>query len=365
MNILLVTQEDILAGSTYSVSYLAKGLAARGHFVAVAARPGSVLDDVMKGSGILFLPYTIKSRFDTSAMLRLKLWTEEYKIDIINAQSSKDRYITVLARLFFRMRVVVVHTRRQVSLSVGGFFQNLIYVNGTDKIVAVSDGVKKSLMKNHIPEKHIEVIHNGTPADKYSRIDDEVVRRLANKFSITPSDLIVGCVSRRKKQDQLLKALKFVTTPVKVIFVGITEDEELMQIRNEWQVKHRIYYEGEIPGDEAIHYYKLFTCTVLCSTIEGLSQGLLESMYLGTPVIATAAAGNLDLLNDGENGLLFRDEDVEQLARQIELIKKDESLRNRLISGGITTASDTFSIERTVVNYEKLFDRLLTSRKIN
>lgn len=364
MNILLVTQEDILAGSTYSVSYLAKGLAARGHNVWVAARPGSVLDDVMKGSGVPFLPFTIKSRFDRVAISLIGSWVREYKIDIINAQSSKDRYITVLARFFLRLPVVIIHTRRQVSLSVGGFFQNLIYVSGTDKIVAVSDGVKQSLIKNKVPEKHIEVIYNGTPADKYAHIDYEFVKQLANKFGITSTDLVVGCISRRKKQDQLFRALKYVTTPVKLILVGIREDEELKQIRSEWQVPHQVFYEGEKPGAIAIHYYKLFTCSVLCSTVEGLSQGLLESMYLEVPVIATAAAGNIDLIKHRENGLLFPDEDVQALADQIQLIKDDVSFRKHLISGGIITASDTFSIERTVSNYEKLFNRLLTSRKI-
>lgn len=34
-----------------------------------------------------------------------------------------------------------------------------------------------------------------------------------------------------------------------------------------------------------------------------------------------------------------------------------------LISGGIITATDTFSIDRTLTNYEKLYTELLTSRK--
>ncbi|MDZ7645722.1 MAG: glycosyltransferase [Cytophagales bacterium] len=34
---------------------------------------------------------------------------------------------------------------------------------GTDKIVAVSKGVKQSLIENKIPAQHIEVVYNGTP----------------------------------------------------------------------------------------------------------------------------------------------------------------------------------------------------------
>ncbi|NJL76440.1 MAG: glycosyltransferase family 4 protein [Saprospiraceae bacterium] len=40
MNILLLTYQGDLAGSTYSISFLAKGLSAKGHTVVVGCRKG-------------------------------------------------------------------------------------------------------------------------------------------------------------------------------------------------------------------------------------------------------------------------------------------------------------------------------------
>lgn len=363
MNILLITQEDYLAGSTFSVSYLAKGLSAKGHRVVVAARPGSVLSQLLENTQVTFVPLTIRSRIDIRAIKALVALVRKFEIQVINAQSSRDRYITVLAKWLYRIPIVLLHTRRQISLSVGGLIQNLIYVNGTDKIVAVSEGVKRSLIEKRIPAKHIAVLFNGTPKEKYKNLNPEVVQSLVNKFSLIPQDIVIGSIARRKKQDQLLKALDQIGRPVKVIFVGIQEDEELKSIRASFKLPHQVYYEGDKEGAYALHYYKLFTCTVLCSTTEGLSQGLLESMYLGTPVIATAAAGNLDLVQNGENGLLFPDEDKATLANCIRSVTEDITLRQKLIQGGITTASDTFSIDRTILNYENLYSQLLSSRK--
>lgn len=363
MNILLITQEDILAGSTYSVSYLAKGLSARGHKVIVAARPGSVLHQILEEEPITFIPFTIPTRFHWASVRTLVRLVRQHQIQVINAQSSKDRYITVLARWFYRIPVLLIHTRRQVSMSVGGFFQNLVYVKGTDKIVAVSEGVKRSLIENRVPAQHIAVVYNGTPTEKYTAINADVITELKAKFSIAVGDVVIGCISRRKKQEQLLQSLDLIGKPVKVILVGIQEDEELEKIRANLTLPHQIFYEGEKEGAYALNYYKIFTCTVLCSTIEGLSQGLLESMYLGTPVIATAAAGNIDLIKHNENGLLFEDNDIGMLSANIQTIINDPKLREKLISGGITTASDTFSIERTLTNYEKLYTELLTSHK--
>ncbi|MCU0367255.1 MAG: glycosyltransferase family 4 protein, partial [Cyclobacteriaceae bacterium] len=356
------TQEDFLAGSTYSVSYLAKGLASRGHKVIVAARSGSELSRILIDSQVIFESIKIRGRFDFKSIILLNRLIKKHAIQIVNAQSSKDRYISVFAKYFFRLRIILIHTRRQVSKSTGGFFQNLIYVSGTDMIVAVSKGVKQSLIENHIPEKHIEVIYNGTPSYKYQHVDMNETLSLKKRFSVNEGDLVIGSISRRKQQEQLLKALDLIGKPVTVFLLGIKEDDELRDIISSYKFPHKVIFVGEVEQKEALNYYRVFTCTVLCSTSEGLSQNLLESMFLGVPVIATAAAGNLDLIDNGINGLLFKDNDIAALANSIRLIEENPDMRNTLISGGITTATDTFSIERTIATYESFYARLLSSR---
>ena len=84
-------------------------------------------------------------------------------------------------------------------------------------------------------------------------------------------------------------------------------------------------------------------------------------MYLGVPVIATEAAGNLDLITDGENGLFFQDGDIKQLASNIDRIRDDEALKSRLIKNAFQTASVDFSIENTLDGYENLFRSLIST----
>lgn len=331
----------------------------------VAARGGSVLHGLLKDTAVVFEPITIRSRWDWNAVKQLVDLVRRHHIQVINAQSSKDRYITVFAKFFYRLPVVLIHTRRQTSMSVGGIMQNIIYVKGTDKIVAVSEGVKQSLVGKGIPAGHIQVIYNGTPKEKYQHIDPKVTQHLKEKFSIAPDDIVIGCIARRKKQDQLLRSLDLIGKPVKVILVGIQEDEELRKIRSAFRLPHQIFYEGEVESKSALNYYGIFTCTVLASVTEGLSQGLLESMYLGVPVIATAAAGNIDLVKHEHNGILFPDGDIAALADGIKMIHNNPDQYKKLVSGGITTATDTFFIDRTIRTYEEFYSGLLSSRKIN
>ncbi len=359
MNILILTYQGDVAGSTNSISYLAKGLAARGHKVYAGIRKESLLFDILEGSEVIRVPMTFNGRFDTENISQIKQLVKTEGIDIINAQSSYDRYSSVFARWLYRLPVKVVHTRRQVSKSMGGFFQNLVYVKGTDKVIAVSKGVKESLMKGGIPDAHIEVVYNGTPKEKYQHVNANLVEQLKQKYNIQPTDKVIGSVSRLKEQEQILRALKYLPFKVKLIFGGIEKQEGWDDIMAEYEQEHQVFFTGTLSGQEALAHYKIFDINILASTIEGLSQSLLEAMYLKTPVIATNAAGNPDLITHEENGLLFENGNVEQLASEIVRLYEDKALKNRLIDKGFYTASQQFSIENTLNHIEKLFSSLV------
>lgn len=359
LNILFITQEDFLAGSTYSVFFLARELASRGHRTFIAARENSLLHSLTLYSKVEFLPLKLTSRFDRNAMRLLRDWVVQYELDIINSQSSKDRYITVFSRWLYRLPVKVVHTRRQISMSLGGPAQNLIYVNGTDKIVAVGNGVKKSLVDKGIPAGHVEVIFNGTPVEKYMRVSTAYTDALRKKLDIKEGDFVIGCISRRKLQHHLLRALDFLGVPAKVVFVGITEDEELATIARGFQLPHMVHYEGSVAADLALSYLPLFSIYALCSNTEGLSQALMEAMYFRVPIVATRASGNDDLIKHAHSGYLYEDGDVLDLALWIKSLRGNRALGAKMADEAHKTLISRFTIEQTANRYEHFFKELL------
>lgn len=361
MNILLITHLGDIAGSTNSISYLARGLAEKGHNVYVGCRKESLLFQLLSGSKAHLLPMTFSGRFDLKNIKQVRDAVRKYDIQLINAQSGYDRYSTVFAKWLFGLNVKLVHTRRQLSKSMGGFFQNLVYVKGTDKIVAVSESVKISLARGGIPNYHICVIFNGTPREKYENVDERLTERLKTKFKIKPGDIVVGCISRLKNQEQILRSLRVVKQKVKVIFVGIDQQPGWEDVIQSFQVDHEVYFTGLVPSEKVLSYYGLFDIKILASTIEGLSQSLLESMVLGVPVIATNAGGNPELIEDGVNGYLFEDGDISKLAALIDKLARDKSLRANIAVEGKKTAKEKFSIENTILGYEKLFEELINS----
>ena len=137
------------------------------------------------------------------------------------------------------------------------------------------------------------------------------------------------------------------------------EFEEYRSIIDEFQLEDRIISLGMISGEETLNHYQIFDIDILASVMEGLSQSLLEAMYLGVPVVATRAAGNISLIRDKENGMFFENGDILGLVEAVKEIMKNDELRKKLIKNGQKTAKEDFSILKVVENYEKVFKNLI------
>ena len=192
MNILFLCSEGGLAGSTFSISALAKGLAKKGHNVYMGCFPNSLLAEMVEGSGVTVIGITFKGKFNLQNMRQIRDAVKAYNIDVINPQASKDRYVTAFSQWLYRFWPVVVHTRRQRVLSGGGLLQSWFYMSVTDKIVATSHGVKDQLIAKGIKPGHLEVIYNGTPPEKYVLKNPGYIDELKHKYNIQDGDAVVG-----------------------------------------------------------------------------------------------------------------------------------------------------------------------------
>lgn len=359
MNILFLTYQGGMAGSTNSISYLARGLADRGHNVYVGCKKSSLLFALLENTNVRPIPMDFKGRLDFSNARAIAAAVKQYDIQLINPQSSYDRYTSFLAKVKYKLKVVIVHTRRQMPQSDGGKLQAWLYTKMSQRIVAVSAAVKQGLVKTGIPENHIKVIYNGTPPEKYDSVSSQPAAISRQQLGAGNDTVILGCISRLKQQEQILEALAFLDKDITMVFVGIEETDRLKSVRQKLSLPQRIIYVGKVTNETSLAYYRLFDIAVLASNMEGLSQSLLEAMALKVPVVATRAAGNIDLIREGENGLLFTEGKPDEIAQCIKRILEDDGLKKRLIEGGVRTAYSDFSIGQTVRNYEKFFQELV------
>ena len=96
--------------------------------------------------------------------------------------------------------------------------------------------------------------------------------------------------------------------------------------------------------------------------VEGLGVVLIESLGYGTPVIASAAGGIVDIVRDGETGLLVPPGDEAALAAAIGRLREDPWLAARLVREGQAHVAREFGWDVVVGRLAELYRGLAAGR---
>jgi phosphatidylinositol alpha-1,6-mannosyltransferase len=102
-------------------------------------------------------------------------------------------------------------------------------------------------------------------------------------------------------------------------------------------VAQRVHFLQGISDAQLVNMYTQCKAFVLPSGKEGFGIVFLEAMYFGAPVIAAAEKGALDVVKDGETGLLVRFGDSMAVKKAIERLNTDTALREHLREHGRAT----------------------------
>ena len=97
---------------------------------------------------------------------------------------------------------------------------------------------------------------------------------------------------------------------------------------------------------------------VLPSATESFGLAALEAMACGVPVIASAAGGIPEVVQDGETGWLCPVGDVARMAERAIATLQDAPLYERMRRNAAARALE-FSADRVVPRYEKLYEEVL------
>lgn len=344
------------AGSVTSTLHLSLGLARRGLHVRFVCPPHSEVEALARAGGLEVHPLALlphRRRANASALAHL---LEVYPVDLLNSQSARDREALTWLALTGRLGAPLVVTRRQMPRTF--ILENWVVSRMAAQVVAVSRSVGEALVRRGTPRRKLTVIPNGVITDRIDvAVSSAVLEQWKERIGWDPNQRTIGVVARAKDQHVVLRALRSVSTPVRLVLAGVDPRSQLAGLASAVPYRHAVVCLPFTP--EVRPLYELLDLVLLPSRSEGLSQALLEAMALGKPVIASGATGNLDVISDGVNGRLVPPLNAAAWAAAIEELLRDPALGVRLGAAARRTARVDFSLEHTIEKTARLYDTLL------
>ena len=234
------------------------------------------------------------------------------------------------------------------------FAYSIINKNFTG-FIAVSNAVKESILAQGVSPEKIKIVHNAVDIRRFENANGSQVRR---ELGIESDAMVFGLVANLhpvKNHVAIIDALSDLHKHGKQAHLILAGDGELRH-ELETQVErldlaqyvHILGARSDI--ENLLDSIDVF---VLASHTEGLSNALLEAMASKKPVIATRVGGNLDVIEDGVNGLLVSTESS-SIAEAMEKLMESEKIRDEIGQNAFIEIQKRFSLEQMMSLYTRM-----------
>ena len=205
------------------------------------------------------------------------------------------------------------------------------YLEKCQHIVTPSESIKQILLNEGI-EGDITAVPTGIDITPFQEADGQPVR---DKLGWGDDIVLisVGRLAKEKNFATLLQAAAKVMrdrSHVRLVIVGGgLEEKSLNKLAKDLGIAARVKITGTIPYEEVPSYLKAADIFCFASVTE--TQGLvtMEAMAADLPIVAVAATGTSDIVEDNKDGLLTAN-DPAALAAALEKVIDDADLRQRL-----------------------------------
>ncbi len=226
-----------------------------------------------------------------------------------------------------------------------------------DRIIAVSEGVKKEIANYGIDEKKMHVIHNGVDTAMFTPTEPKYRERYADGFD----HLLVfsGRIVKQKGLEHLLEAMKLVIkeypkTRLLIIGKGSLR-QELEKKARKAGIRDNVMFLGFLPENEMAYIYSSSDLFILPSISEPFGMVLVEAMASGLPCIGTEVGGIPEIIRDGDSGFIVPPKDPEKLAARIIEVLSDETLRKKMGRKGREIALKKFDWDIIAEKTERFY----------
>ena len=231
----------------------------------------------------------------------------------------------------------------------------------------VSEAVRQGLVRGRVRVGHARVIHNGVDTNRFRPRSPEQLRpQEGNRLSL----LYAGRIVPDKGVHTAVEALSHLvhdygSNGVTLTLVGPGDADYATSLRStiaQEGLDRYVSFRERVPKEQMPALLQDFDVLLFPSIWpEPFGLIVIEAMACGLALICTPVGGVPEIVTDGRDGLFFTPEDAAGLARQVERLAGDPSLRRRLAQAGRRTVERRFSLSTMIGQVESYLEQIAST----
>ena len=147
-----------------------------------------------------------------------------------------------------------------------------------------------------------------------------------------------------------------------ILLGGGSQGPQIRQIFMNGGVLDRVHFGGQVGQRDLPRWYHMSDLYVSPSHVDGSSVSLMEALASGLPCLVSDIPGNLEWIEEGLNGWLFRDGDVDDLAGKILSVIKNRKLLKRIGEAARKTAEEKADWRKNFGKLLAAYDQVMKQR---
>lgn len=294
---------------------------------------------------------------------KVQLFINKIKPDIIHTWGSEETFYILLSKILFKIPLIngqITSAPPKESIPLGQRILNKINFAFSDIIISNSYAGIESF---NPPRRKSIVIYNGIDLKRFENLTDKDL--IKEKYGIiTPFAVImVASFTQNKDYNRFIRIANIICQNRKDIsFIcvgGPGKDISYFELAKKVAANNPlINFTGIISEVEAL--VNACDIGVLFSPYgEGISNAILEYMALSKPVIAYDSGGTREVIKNGENGFLIKEEDDEQISKIIIELIDSYRLRKKLGENGRKKIEEYFNIQKMGKEYMNIYNKFI------
>ncbi len=303
-------------------------------------------------------------KYDPRVIPALKRICRERHIDILHAHLGKSMICSLLAGPACGAHVILHEHGPLFTPGTGWVLSQLLQLLGHRAALAIANSQATVTALHERAGLPLDAIHIIDNFIDFARFDPTLYDRAKARaaLNLSEDDIVVGFVGRldpAKGADILIEAgqvLINLNPRYRLVIVGQgREGTNLESLAVRLFLGNRIVFAGL--SENPAQAMAAFDIAVVPSRQEAFGIAVVEFMRMRIPVIASAAGGLIELVHDGETGLILDNLDPPSIVTAVQRLTGDPTLRQTLIENA-TAFSQRFDGRRQLQQLTQLYEQI-------